>query len=169
MSSTPPAGYAFLDAPPSLEDYLSLRRANGLSTKSPAQGAGAISGSWAFSTIVYTPPSDSTTSASDSAPPSVVGMIRAIGDGGWYFVIADMAVLPAHRRKGLGEALLQRMLHKIKTETPPGVLITLSADAMGVPLYKRNGFVETAPSSIGMWLPVDSAHAGKDSTGVDEG
>jgi len=33
-------------------------------------------------------------------------MGRVIGDGGWYFHIVDMAVLPEHQRRGLGDAVL---------------------------------------------------------------
>lgn len=79
-------------------------------------------------------------------------MIRAIGDGGWYFLLADMAVLPGHQRKGLGEALLQRLLGVIYERAPPGALITLLADGPGRKLYKKLGFVESAPHSLGMWL-----------------
>lgn len=79
-------------------------------------------------------------------------MIRAIGDGGWYFHLSDMAVLPAHRRQGLGEALLRRLLAVINERAPPGALITLLADEPARGLYKKLGFVESAPHSLGMWL-----------------
>ena len=146
-----PPGYTFCDAPPPLETYLSLRRVSGLSPKTPAQGAGALSGSWAWCTVLHTETSPSST---NNVPPEpeVVGMLRTIGDGGWYFHLADMAVLPAHQRKGLGETLLQRMLTKINESAPPGALISLLADAPARKLYKRMGFVESAPRSLGMWL-----------------
>lgn len=79
-------------------------------------------------------------------------MIRAIGDGGWCFHLSDMAVLPEHQRKGLGEALLKRLLKIIKERSPPGALITLLADKPARGLYKKLGFVESAPHSLGMWL-----------------
>ena len=146
-----PPGYAFLDAPPPLEIYLALRRNNGLSPKSPEQGAGALTGSWYWVTILYTQPSTSPSDAGST--PDVVGMVRAIGDGAWYFCISDMAVNVEHRRKGLGEALMRRLLAVIRERAPaPGPLITLSADALGRGLYKKLGFVETAPRSIGMWI-----------------
>ncbi|OJD36279.1 acetyltransferase [Diplodia corticola] len=154
MSATPtsslPPGYTFHDGPPPLETYLSLRRVSGLSPKTPAQGEGAISGSWAWCTIIYSGPPSSSTKITPG--PEVVGMFRTIGDGGWYFHLADMAVLPAHRCKGLGEALLRRMLARINQSAPPGALISLLADAPARKLYKRMGFVESAPRSLGMWL-----------------
>lgn len=147
-----PSGYTFHDAPPPLEVYLSLRRVSGLSPKTPAQGAGALSGSWAWCTILYSDPSSPSPSDDASSKSEVVGMLRTIGDGGWYFHLADMAVFPAHQRKGLGEALLRRMLAKINESAPPGALISLLADAPARKLYKKMGFVESAPRSLGMWL-----------------
>ncbi|KAL0574442.1 hypothetical protein V5O48_007505 [Marasmius crinis-equi] len=142
-----PANYIFIDEAPSLENYLALRRLNGLSAKSAAQGEAAISGSWAFSTVVYQP-------ETPESEPEVVAMARLIGDGGWYFIVADVAVLPAHRRKGLGEALLRRLLRRIEegVPEPKGVLVTLFADEMGRALYRKCGFVDSAPESVGMWM-----------------
>ena len=34
-----------------------------------------------------------------------VGMGRILGDGGWYFHVVDMAVLPEHQRRGLGDVV----------------------------------------------------------------
>ncbi|KAJ8075140.1 hypothetical protein AAF712_011599 [Marasmius tenuissimus] len=144
--STLPPGYSFVDAAPPLLTYLNLRQLSGLSPKTPAQGEGALSGSWAFGTVAYHDPHSSGASESE-----IVAMARIIGDGGWYFIVADMAVLPEHRRKGLGEALLRRLLEQIKERAPEGALVTLLADEMGRGLYKRCGFVDSAPVSIGMW------------------
>ena len=153
-AATLPPGYAFHDAPPPLERYLYLRAHNGFSPKTPEQGQGALTGSWAWSTIIYTPPPspDSDPSTTSSPEPEVAGMIRAIGDGGWYFLISDMCVETTHRRQGLGEALLRRMLDKIISSVPKGPLISLLADPPGRALYKKLGFVESAPRSVGMWL-----------------
>ncbi|EKG17235.1 hypothetical protein MPH_05525 [Macrophomina phaseolina MS6] len=149
MANALPPGYTFHDAPPPLENYLNLRRVTGLSPKTPEQGAGAISGSWAWCTVLYSDPS---TAASETSPAEPVGMIRAIGDGGWYYHLSDMAVLPEHQRKGLGEGLLRRLLKIIEERSPPGALITLLADKPARELYKKLGFEESAPRSLGMWL-----------------
>ncbi|KZV66433.1 hypothetical protein PENSPDRAFT_92029 [Peniophora sp. CONT] len=145
-TTTLPPGYFFHDAPPPLEKYLELRAHNGLSPKTPEQGQGALTGSWAWCTVLYTPPSTLPTE------PEVVGMIRVIGDGGWYFLISDMCVQTKHRRKGLGEALLRRLLSQIEERAPPHPLISLSADPPGRKLYEKLGFVESAPRSVGMWF-----------------
>jgi GNAT superfamily N-acetyltransferase len=87
-------------------------------------------------------------------------MARVIGDGGWYFVIADMAVLPAHQRRRLGHVILTDLLRKIRSLAPPPSedgkrfqpYVSLLADEAGRKLYEKNGFVFTAPGSLGMVL-----------------
>jgi ribosomal protein S18 acetylase RimI-like enzyme len=77
-------------------------------------------------------------------------MGRIIGDGGWYFHVVDMAVLPAHQRRGLGDRILTALLDHIRQRAPAGAYVNLLADEPGRKLYARHGFVETAPGSIGM-------------------
>ena len=79
-------------------------------------------------------------------------MGRVIGDGGWYFHVVDMAVLPDHQRRGLGSAVLTYLLEQIRARAPKGAFVSLLADRPGRPLYARHGFVESAPDSIGMAL-----------------
>jgi GNAT superfamily N-acetyltransferase len=79
-------------------------------------------------------------------------MGRVIGDGGWCFHVVDMAVLPDHQRRGLGDAVLSWLLDRIRRAAPPGAYVTLMADPPGRRLYARHGFVETAPHSLGMSL-----------------
>jgi GNAT superfamily N-acetyltransferase len=79
-------------------------------------------------------------------------MGRVIGDGGWYFHIVDMAVLPEHQGRGLGSIVLSRLVDTITAEAPSDAYVTLLADPPGRRLYARHGFVETAPHSVGMVL-----------------
>jgi GNAT superfamily N-acetyltransferase len=81
-----------------------------------------------------------------------VGMGRLLGDGGWYFHVVDMAVLPEHQRRGLGDGVLTWLLDRIRTAAPPGAYVNLLADPPGRRLYARHGFAETAPRSVGMEL-----------------
>jgi GNAT superfamily N-acetyltransferase len=84
-------------------------------------------------------------------------MGRIIGDGGWYFHIADMATLPGHQRKGLGKVILKELLARIKAQAPVGEgnepYITLLADGPGRKLYEGFGFEQTGPKTMGMALP----------------
>jgi GNAT superfamily N-acetyltransferase len=132
-------GYRLVDGPPSVDDYLTLRSRSGLSPKTRPQAEAAVDGAWTALHVV----------APDGAS---VGMGRVIGDGGWYFHIVDMAVLPEHQRRGLGDAILTTLLDRIRTRAPSDPYITSLADEPGRRLYARHGFVPTAPHSIGMVL-----------------
>jgi len=122
--------YRLVLEPPSVIDYVRLRRQAGLSPKSETQAAAAITGAWHAVHAV----AESTM--------EVVGMGRVIGDGGWYFHIIDMAVLPNHQRRGIGDAILTELLRRIREKTPPDAFVTLLADPPGRRLYQRHGFVE---------------------------
>ncbi len=135
------ADLLLVDGPPSLDDYLALRAAAGLSPKTREQGTMGLRGSWTALHVRHEP-SDQT-----------VGMGRVVGDGGWYFHVVDMAVRPSFQRQGIGDAILTHMLAEISQGAPADAYISLLADAPGRPLYRRHGFVETAPGSVGMWLP----------------
>ena len=132
--------YRLVDGAPTVEEYLRLRAESGLSPKRADQAGPAIAGSWRIVRV------------EDTTDGTVVAMGRIVGDGGWYFQIADMAVLPEHQHRGVGAAVLDHLLAVIRAEAPPDPYVTLMADAPGRVLYARRGFVETAPHSLGMVL-----------------
>jgi len=134
-------GYLLVPAAPPPADAVRLRAESGLTRKTLEQCERAMAGSWAAAHVVHL------------ATGEVVGMGRVIGDGGWYFHVVDMATLPAHQRQGIGRAVLEHLLARIRAEAPPGAYTTLLADGPGRPLYRSLGFVETGPRTIGMWLP----------------
>ena len=133
--------YELVVGPPALDDYLRLRRDSGLTPVTPEQGAGAIANSWSFCHIRST------------VDDATVAMGRVLGDGGWYFCIADMATLPEHQRNGLGRRVLDWLIADIHSRAPENPYVTLFADAPGRALYSAAGFVESAPESLGMNLP----------------
>ncbi|GAB76985.1 Acetyltransferase (GNAT) domain-containing protein [Austwickia chelonae] len=133
-----PDGYTLHSGPPDLEDYLKLRRDSGLTPRTVTQAEAGLPGSWAACHVT----------AYGDGP--AVAMGRVIGDGGWYFHIVDMAVLPDHQRRGLGDAILTWLLTRIREEAPPGAFISLMADPPGRPLYARHGFSERRDLSMGM-------------------
>jgi GNAT superfamily N-acetyltransferase len=133
--------YTLREGAPPLADYLRLRRDSGLTPKRDDQAAAALAGTWYACHAVH------------DATGDVVGMGRIIGDGGWYFHIADMAVDPAHQRRGVGDAILTALIDRIHDVAPQGPWITLLADEPGRRLYERHGFRPTAPGSIGMAVP----------------
>jgi GNAT superfamily N-acetyltransferase len=138
-----PAGYRLADRPPSVADYLLLRERAGLSPRREDQAEAALRGSWAVVHVLH------------EASGGAVGMGRLLGDGGWYFHVADMAVLPEHQRRGLGDVILTALLERIRREAPAGAHVNLIADPPGRRLYARHGFTPTAPDSIGMARTLD--------------
>jgi len=140
MSDAPESRYRLVDGTPDVASYLRIREQSGLSPKTRTQAVAALPGSW---TAVH---------AVVDATGEPVAMGRVIGDGGWYFHVVDMAVLPAHQRRGLGDAILRTLLDRIRERAPSGAYVSLMADPPGRRLYARHGFEESAPSSIGMVL-----------------
>ena len=135
-------GYSLVPTTPPVADYVRLRAESGLSQKSEAQAAPALAGTWWGCHVVH------------DATGEVVAMGRVIGDGGWYFHIADMATLPQHQRRGLGDLVMTALLDRIRAEAPPTPYVTLMADPPGRKLYARHGFIEDRDRTIGMarWL-----------------
>ena len=133
-------GYRLIDGPPAIEDYLELRIRAGLSPKREDQATSALPGSWAACHVRH------------ESQDRSVAMGRVIGDGGWYFHVVDMAVLPEHQRRGLGGVVLSYLLEQIRVRAPSGAYVSLLADPPGRPLYAKHGFVESAPAAVGMGL-----------------
>lgn len=131
--------YELVPGPPPLADYLRLRSASGLSPKTAEQGAGALTGSWSFCHV----------RAPDGA---VVAMGRTIGDGGWYFHVADMATDPDHQRRGLGRRVLDWLVADVEERAPEGAFVSLLADPPGVRLYRSIGLRETPAVGMAMVL-----------------
>jgi ribosomal protein S18 acetylase RimI-like enzyme len=145
VPTTAPTGYRIVGAPPDVESYLRLRQRSGLTPKRRDQGTAALAGGWYACHVV------------DETSGETVAMGRVIGDGGWYFHVVDMAVVPEHQRRGIGDAVLTELLDRIRAAAPPGALVNLLADPPGRRLYARHGFSETAPGSVGMELRLDES------------
>lgn len=69
-------------AAPPVEDYLTLRREAGLSSRTREQAQAALPGGW------------SACHAVERTTGQVVGMGRVIGDGGWYFHVRSPIISP---------------------------------------------------------------------------
>jgi ribosomal protein S18 acetylase RimI-like enzyme len=133
-------GYRLIQAAPEVKEYLELRKRSGLTPRTREQAVAALLGSWFACHILH------------ELTGQVVAMGRVLGDGGWYFHVVDMAVLPEHQRRGLGDAVLTALLHHVRDHAPAGAYVSLLADPPGRRLYARHGFTDTAPDSIGMAL-----------------
>ena len=140
VNSKLPDGYRLISTAPAVIDHLMLRERAGLSPMGRRQAEAGLRGSWIACHVVHEPSGET------------VAMGRIIGDGGCFFQVVDMAVLPGHQRRGLGDAVLAHLLDRIRLAAPPGAYVSLLADPPGRRLYAKHGFRETAPSSIGMAL-----------------
>lgn len=134
--------YIVIYATPSVEDYRSLRAFTGLTPKT-VQAATVGLANTLFAVQI----------AQSSSPATTVGMGRIIGDGGCFFQVVDVAVLPAHQGKGLGKLIMKELKDWMNQNVPESGTVLLFADGRANELYKQFGFVETAgltPSSVGM-------------------
>ncbi|MDX3525946.1 GNAT family N-acetyltransferase [Streptomyces sp. ID05-39B] len=133
---TPLDDYDLAPGVPTVADYRSLRSRSGLSDKSPEGAAIGLAHTW-YGVVVR----------HDGRP---VGMGRIIGDGGCFFQIVDICVLPEHQGKGLGRAVMQALTDELERRAPARSYISLIADGDAHHLYRKFGFTDTAPDSIGM-------------------
>ncbi|MEG0881126.1 MAG: GNAT family N-acetyltransferase [Janthinobacterium sp.] len=136
MSAASP--YTIRLAIPAIATYQHLRVAAGMSAKSMEAAARGLPNSLFAVQVLL--------------GDEVVGMGRIIGDGGCFFQVTDIAVLPAHQGKGLGKRIMREIMQFIETEVPPSAYVSLIADGQAQDLYAQFGFKHTAPVSVGMAL-----------------
>lgn len=123
---------------PAIATYQLLRVAAGLSAKSTEAAAKGLPNSLFAVQVLL--------------GDEVVGMGRIIGDGGCFFQVVDIAVLPAHQGKGLGKRIMREIMQFIETDVPQSAYVSLIADGQAQDLYAQFGFKHTAPVSAGMAL-----------------
>lgn len=130
--------YTIRLAIPAIATYQQLRVAAGMSAKSTEAAAKGLPNSLFAVQVLL--------------GDEVVGMGRIIGDGGCFFQVTDIAVLPAHQGKGLGKRIMREIMQFIETAVPPSAYVSLIADGQAQELYAQFGFRHTAPVSVGMAL-----------------
>jgi predicted GNAT family N-acyltransferase len=87
----------------------------------------------------------------------IIGLGRVVGDGGLYFYIQDLIVVPEFRGNGYSLLIMKELMGYIKKNAKSGSFVGLFA-AKGVEeLYLKFDFVNR-PSEIygpGMFIPFD--------------
>ncbi len=78
----------------------------------------------------------------------IVGIGRLLDDGAFYGTIWDVIVDPPAQRRGIGTAILERLLE----EASGRAIVTLVASPMGKPLYERYGFSSDDGRDVAMLL-----------------
>ncbi|UXE58761.1 MAG: GNAT family N-acetyltransferase [Woronichinia naegeliana WA131] len=82
----------------------------------------------------------------------LVGFARATSDHAFNATVWDVVVHPSFQSRGLGKALMQFMIRKLRNEDISN--ITLFADPQVVDFYRRLGFVLDPEGIKGMfWYP----------------
>lgn len=80
----------------------------------------------------------------------VVGIGRIVGDGGLFFEIVDIAVLPEHQKKCLGAMVMDALMSWLRANAAPSAFVSLVADPGVSDFYGRYGFEVRPPESPGM-------------------
>lgn len=80
----------------------------------------------------------------------VVGMGRIIGDGGCFYSVVDIAVVPELQGRGLGRRILDALDAWLRAHAEPSAFVTLVADGDARHLYAKYGFAESAPHAVNM-------------------
>ncbi len=126
---------------PSVRDYINIRLEAGLSRKSEEAARIGLSNSL-FSVIAF----------QGDQP---VGIGRVIGDGGCFFEVTDIAVIPAHQKKGVGDMIMRAIMEYLQAHAPKTAYVSLMADHGTPHFYERYGFsFSEMPKSSGMYLRI---------------
>jgi GNAT superfamily N-acetyltransferase len=122
---------------PTIEEYLRLADAVGWSRYvSRAAAEIALSNTW-FATVA-------------EIGSAVVGMGRIIGDGGIFFYIQDLVVVPAHQGTGVGARTMEALMAHLHRAAPDGAFVGLFSAAGKTGFYERFGFQAREAERTGM-------------------
>ena len=126
---------------PRVEDYIAIRLAAGLSRKSEEAVQRGLRNSL-FSVVVY----------ADDVP---IGIGRVIGDDGCFYEVTDIAVHPAHQKKGVGDMIMRAIMEYLRAHAPKTAYVSLMADHGTPHFYARYGFkFAEMPKASGMYLRI---------------
>jgi len=130
-------GFELVERAPSVDEYRRLREAAGWGEMAgEALSTGLSSG--LYSCVVL-------------HEGAVVACARVVGDGGMYFYVQDVIVLPEHRGRGLGDLVMDAVMTYLARTATPGSFVGLMA-AEGVErFYERFGFRRRPDDRPGMF------------------
>lgn len=86
---------------------------------------------------------------------SLVGMGRVVGDGGIYYYVQDIIVLPEFQGKGIGMKIMNSVLRYIYSNSSPGAFIGLMAADGKEGFYQKFGFRRRPAEGPGMFMVMD--------------
>lgn len=90
-----------------------------------------------------------------------VGAARLLWDGGYVAFLSDVVVDPAYQGQGIGRALVEAVMQRIRDDMKPGykVKLTLNSARGKEPFYEKFGFRERPNEDAGpamdQWLTAE--------------
>jgi GNAT superfamily N-acetyltransferase len=81
-----------------------------------------------------------------------VGCGRVVGDGGLYFYVQDIIVLPEYQRLGLGRLIMDKVMDYLRGRAAPGAFVGLMAAKGVARFYERYGFNVRPDDAPGMGM-----------------
>lgn len=129
--------YRLLERAPTIEEYQRLRRAVGWNEMTDEGVAeGLPNALW---------------SAVLELDGEIVGCARVVGDGGLYFYLQDVIVVPEHQGRGQGAHLMDALMGYLERSARPGAFVGLMAAVGAEAFYERYGFRRRAEAQPGMF------------------
>jgi GNAT superfamily N-acetyltransferase len=128
--------YTVVERVPTVEEYNRVRQAAGLSVKDSIAAQRGLANSLYGVCIMH--------------GQATIGIGRVIGDGGLFYDIVDVAVVPAHQKKGVGQMLMKALMNYINAHAKPTSIICLMANKGVAPFYEKDGFKARDPDMPGM-------------------
>ena len=108
---------------PGIDDYRRLRTATGLSPKSEDAARRGLAGTSHGVSLLRRD--------------EVVGMGRIVGDGGCFYFVVDIAVIPELQGRGLGMRIMDALDAWLRANAPPTAHVSLFADGEAKRLYAK--------------------------------
>ena len=128
--------YAISEQKPLADEYAALRNAVGWGNLPLETAEGALEGAMFCVSVRY--------------GRELVGFGRVVGDGCFTFYIQDIIIHPDHQRKGLGKAVMGRIMGYIESAGLEGAYIGLMAARGAVGFYEQLGFKTRPQDAPGM-------------------
>ncbi len=132
-----PGEYTLIERPPSVRDYRRLRDVVEWGNASEQATQKALDNALYSVCLLY--------------DGEVVGCGRVVGDGGIYYYVQDIIVLPEHQGKGMGRRIMDAVMRFLEANASPGAFVALMAAKGVAGFYERYGFRERSPDRPGMY------------------
>ena len=129
--------YQLVERDPTVQEYQRLRRAVGWGDMTD-EGVAAGLPNALFSIVL-------------ELDGEAVGCGRIVGDGGLYFYLQDIIVLPEHQGRGQGATIMDEVMAYLERTCRPGAFVALMAAVGAETFYERYGFRRRSDQQPGMY------------------